>query len=101
MKLKKIAYLIWVNHYFINIYFFKIVLGIAANKNDLYEKVEVEDNEGEMLAKDLGAIFQRTIMDSSLRDKENIVEEVERKRKNSVKINKDNNNKNAQKKGCC
>ena len=70
--------------------------------------------------KSLGLIFQRTsakngtgvddlferlgkkIMDSSLRDKENIVEEVERKRKNSVKINKDNNNnKNAQKKGCC
>ena len=97
-------------------------MGIAANKDDLYEKEEVEDNEGEMLAKELGAIFQRTsaknekspginnlfeklgkkIMDPSLRDKENIVEEVQNKGKSSLQLNEDNNNnKNEKNKGCC
>ena len=36
------------------------MLALAANKNDLYEKEEVEENEGISFAKELGAIFQRT-----------------------------------------
>ena len=36
------------------------MLALAANKNDLYDKEEVEENEGISLAKELGAIFQRT-----------------------------------------
>ena len=37
-----------------------IVLAIAGNKNDMYEQEEVEENEGKDLAKQLGAIFQKT-----------------------------------------
>jgi Fe2+ transport system protein B len=35
-------------------------LAIAGNKNDMYEHEEVEENEGKELAKELGAIFQKT-----------------------------------------
>ena len=97
-------------------------MGIAANKEDLYENEEVDDNEGKMLAQELGAIFQKTsakdstgiedlfeklgqkFMDSSsLLNKENNNKEVERKRSKSNKLdkNKKNNNNNTQKKGCC
>ena len=37
-----------------------LVLALAGNKNDMYEHEEVEENEGKELAKDLGAIFQKT-----------------------------------------
>ena len=37
-----------------------IVLALAGNKNDMYEQEEVEENEGKDLAKQLGAIFQKT-----------------------------------------
>ena len=37
-----------------------IVLALAGNKNDMYEHEEVEENEGKDLAKELGAIFQKT-----------------------------------------
>ena len=40
--------------------FFYLVLALAGNKNDMYEHEEVEENEGKELAKDLGAIFQKT-----------------------------------------
>jgi len=36
------------------------VLALAGNKNDLYEKEEVEESEGKKLAKEIGAIFQKT-----------------------------------------
>ena len=35
-------------------------MAIAGNKNDMYEHEEVEENEGKELAKELGAIFQKT-----------------------------------------
>ena len=37
-----------------------IVLALDWNKNDMYEHEEVEENEGKDLAKELGAIFQKT-----------------------------------------
>ena len=40
--------------------FLNIVLALAANKNDMYEQEQVEENEGKDLAKQLGAIFQKT-----------------------------------------
>ena len=36
------------------------MLALAGNKNDMYEHEEVEENEGKNLAKELGAIFQKT-----------------------------------------
>ena len=35
-------------------------MALAGNKNDMYENEEVEENEGKQLAKELGAIFQKT-----------------------------------------
>ena len=35
-------------------------MALAANKNDMYEHEEVEESEGKNLAKELGAIFQKT-----------------------------------------
>ena len=35
-------------------------MALAGNKNDMYEHEEVEENEGKALAKELGAIFQKT-----------------------------------------
>ena len=35
-------------------------MALAGNKNDMYEHEEVEENEGKELAKELGAIFQKT-----------------------------------------
>ena len=35
-------------------------MALAGNKNDMYEQEEVEENEGKDLAKQLGAIFQKT-----------------------------------------
>ena len=37
-----------------------IVLAVVANKDDLYEHQEVQENEGRDLAKELNAIFQKT-----------------------------------------
>ena len=37
-----------------------IILAIVANKNDLYERRQVEDEEGEKFAKNIGAIFAST-----------------------------------------
>ena len=72
-----------------------------------------------MLAKEFGAIFQRTSAKESTGidelfdklgekfltltfiDKENIVKEVVKKRKKSVKRDKNNINHNTKKKGCC
>ena len=75
-----------------------------------------------MLAKELGAIFQKTsakestgveelfeklgkkiIDSSSFLNKENILEVVKRKKSKSDKLdkNKINNNNNSKKKGCC
>ena len=35
-------------------------MGLACNKNDLYDKEAVSKEEGENLAKEIGAIFQET-----------------------------------------
>ena len=35
-------------------------MALAGNKNDMYEHEEIEENEGKDLAKELGAIFQKT-----------------------------------------
>ena len=39
---------------------FYLVLAFAGNKNDMYGDEEIEENEGKQLAKELGAIFQKT-----------------------------------------
>ena len=36
------------------------MLALAGNKNDMYEKEEVEENEGKEYAKKINAIFQKT-----------------------------------------
>ena len=36
------------------------MLAVAGNKDDMYEHEEVEEKEGKDLAKELGAIFQKT-----------------------------------------
>ena len=35
-------------------------MALAGNKNDMYEHEEIEEEEGKKLAKELGAIFQKT-----------------------------------------
>ena len=40
--------------------FYIIVIALAANKDDLYEDEKVDEEEGKKLAKELGAIFQKT-----------------------------------------
>ncbi len=35
-------------------------MAVAGNKDDMYEHEEVEENEGKNLARELGAIFQKT-----------------------------------------
>ena len=49
-----------VNIIIFNLYFLILVLALLANKDDLLEKGEVNVKEGEDLAKEINAIFQRT-----------------------------------------
>ena len=42
------------------IFFNNIVLAIAANKYDLYEEEDVDENEAKSLAEEINAVFQKT-----------------------------------------
>ena len=108
--------LIYVCKYFFNLIY--IVLAIAANKRDLYENEEVEQNEGKKLAKELGAIFQETsakdstgiddlflkignkIIDPNCNENEiSIIKEIEHTKQGSISIKR--NEAKKEKKGCC
>ena len=45
---------------FYNLFFIIIVIGVAANKSDLYEEQQVNEKEGRDYAKQIGAIFKET-----------------------------------------
>ena len=93
------------------------MLALAANKNDLYDKEEVEENEGISLAKELGAIFQRTsakeatgvedlfekiankIINPNCVIENSPTNEMEDVRNNSVRL--EDTKKTYKKKGCC
>ena len=46
--------------YFLIYFFIIIVIGLAANKSDLYEKEQVSEKDGREYAKKIGAIFKQT-----------------------------------------
>jgi hypothetical protein len=46
--------------YFLNDFFFIIVIGIAGNKKDLYMREEIPEDEGIKFAQEIGAIFGTT-----------------------------------------
>ena len=48
------------NYNFLNIIFFLLVIGIAGNKSDLFDKEAVKEEEAENYAKEIGAIFKLT-----------------------------------------
>ena len=54
-----------VNHVFI-LYNFFIVFALVANKSDLYEQKEVDDEEGKKFAKENGLIFKVTSANSGI-----------------------------------
>jgi small GTP-binding protein len=92
----------------------KIILGIAANKADLYKKAEVTDQQGKKYAKEIGAEWRST---SSLLDDCGIDElvdvlfnkylEAKALKKTGSLINQDTivlkniNNENNRNSGCC
>ena len=43
-----------------NIFFIKIVIGLVGNKSDKFEIEQVDDEEGEKFAKEIGSIFKNT-----------------------------------------
>ena len=45
---------------FFNSFFIIIVIGLAANKSDLYEQQQVSEKEGKEYAKQINAIFKET-----------------------------------------
>ena len=87
------------------------VIGVAANKNDLYKNATVTDKEGEKYAKKHNAIFKKT----SVKDKVGIKELVEELVKEYLDLYKNPNETYSidpktlkkgsiikpQKKGCC
>ena len=96
----------------------KVIMGLAGNKIDLLNEdnytEEVSDEEGENLAKELGAIFsllsakcdKKGIDDFFMKLITKYLEEASNEiipQRNSIKIGKDNsnNNKNEHKGGCC
>lgn len=91
----------------------KSILGVAANKVDLFEKEEVPNEKGKEFAKENGAIFG---LISAKENKEGIDIFLDQlldaylngnnlgnnKEKNNIKLEKDqHNNTNKEKKGCC
>jgi len=93
-------------------------LGLACNKNDLYDKEAVSKEEGENLAKEIGAIFQETSAKASTGINDlfikagkkfidpncNVNEETnnkneENEKKNTIQLDKKKTKKT--KKGCC
>ena len=45
---------------------FKIVIGIAANKSDMFELEETDENKAKMFAKEIGAVFKYTSAKNSI-----------------------------------
>ena len=96
-------------------------MALAGNKNDMYEHEEVEENEGKELAKELGAIFQKTSAKESTGVEDLFIKigkkflnpnasistgaaptagKVENKEKGQ-KLKADSGKKKGEKKGCC
>ena len=59
-KLKKVPLKIQVSLLFYKIFFYFIVIGLAANKSDLYDKEEVSEETARQFAEKIGAIFKLT-----------------------------------------
>ena len=92
-----------------------IVIGIAANKCDLYDNEQVPEDEARAFANEIGAIFKLTSANTNTGIEElfkavgckvldpNYNEESEaNNNKPNIKIEPDNNNNNIKKKkGCC
>ena len=88
-----------------------LVIGIAANKCDLFDHIEIEEKEGKEFAHSVGAIFQETSANKDM-GIENLFEKLARKYVTSLKGNdsKGREEKNSvslhrrtssQKKKCC
>ena len=102
-----------------------IILALAGNKSDKYDKTEVSEEEGKSLAKEIKSIYMRTSakLNSSIDElfnaignkflnpnmeitsnltKEEMILKNEQMRRDKIRINKNNNNNNNQnKKKCC
>ena len=94
-----------------------IVIGIAANKCDLYDNEQVPEEEARAFADEIGAVFKLTSANTNTGIEElfkavgckvldpNFSEEVEttnnKKPTPVIKIEGDNNQVNKKKKGCC
>jgi len=94
-----------------------VIIAVAANKSDLYEKRQVSDEDGEEFAKSIGAIFESTSAknDSGITNLfENIAHKLlesgfkMKKTQGETENNKDNSNNNVKlstvvkkKKTCC
>ena len=60
-KLKTVPQKIQVSSlFYYNIFFYFIVIGLAANKSDLYDKEEVSEETARQFAEKIGAIFKLT-----------------------------------------
>ena len=93
----------------------KIILGIAANKADLYKKAEVTDEEGKAYAKEIGAEWRSTsslLDDSGIDDlvdvlfKKYIKEKSLRKTasftaQDTIVLKNKQNDENEKNAGCC
>ena len=66
----------------------KMIIGIAANKSDLYENTEVNKEEGEEYAKNINALF----FESTATDHENVVNIFEELIKVYIENNKEKKN---------
>ena len=101
-----------------------IILALAGNKSDKYDKTEVSEEEGKSLAKEIKSIYMRTSakLNSSIDElfnaignkflnpnleitsnltKEEMILKNEQMRRDKIRINKNNNNNNKNKKKCC
>ena len=88
-----------------------IIIGIAANKCDLYDDEAVSEEEARNFANEIGAIFKLTSASTNSGIEElfkalgcrfldpDYIEDYDEKRNNSIKL--DNNNKQKKKKKCC
>ena len=95
--------------------FYIIVIALAANKEDMYEDEQVDEEEGKELAKELGAIFQKTsakeargidtlfekIGKKFINPSHDFENDIINKKKKPVKLVENKNNNKTQKKGCC
>ena len=94
-------------------------MALAGNKNDMYEHEEIEEEEGKKLAKELGAVFQKTsakestgvddlfvkigkkFINPNKEDSSNLTKEERKQQGEKLKREKIRNEKDANKKGCC